>query len=438
MTTFLSVAGQRLVGNIDGFFRSNPGDGTLGLPDMSRVPYVYAPMLEPVGGGLTWVIDQFRGDGLGAFKGSPDGMGALRDVAAGGSNNAYAVEVIPQNTGARQTGATRTPDTVWGPQDFALAVRHPGTSTWDGSTRCYVAFDKTAKTIGIRMTTPSSAGPWDAEIADSAPIALPSAINLWDGNSHWISVGTIGQHVLVTIDNAWAVPFRGPRAYHRNADGSINTSIFSTFPLGGSYGGFDARGTQSWLYGWRALNVVSGDLFFYDYGPLVTQSPNATTFTPTNAISGEPYTITGTVTGSKDGVLLAASSSASFTVTQPYGVICTRWGTSVATGGGLVLRRQDASNYLLLTSTALVKVVAGVSTTITSLPLSINAGANVVVRNTPTYISVYVDGSRYGTVINTTQFAAAAGLGFISPAAGTSQFRYLLLQPLPNPATLPS
>lgn len=434
-----SVPGQRLVGKIDGLFRNSPGDGTLGLPDYSLVPYQYLPMLEPAGGGTTWVIDHNHSASYGAFKGSPDGLGAFRDVSAGGSANAYAVDVIPQVTGSKQTGTPRTPDIAWGPKDFAFALRHSGASTWDGATRAYLAFDSTANTVGMQLTTPAAAGPWDSEIADSAAIPFTgSRPQIWNGQAHNVIASTIGQNVLCIIDGAFAVPFRLPRAYHRNSNGTINTGVFADLPSTGKYGAFDCRGTSTWLYGWTALDSASGDFFYYDMGALTTQVAPTTSYTPSALPSGEAWTLTGTVTASKNGLLLNASSSAFFNVRNPYGYICTKWG-AVATGGGVVFRRQDASNYLLLTSTALVKVVAGVSTTLFTFTLGPwGVDADVVIHNEPSRVTVCVQGVVQNSALSVASFSTATGIGFISPSGGTSQFRYVAFQPQPNTAVVPT
>ena len=432
-----SVPGQRPVGLIDGYLRLDAGDGTLGLPDYSRIPYTYLPALEADVGGTTWSVDEFRPGGFGAFKGSPDGLGAFRDVSAGGAAAAYAVEVIPQATGTKQSGA-RSPDTTWGPQDVALAVRHPGTATWDLATRTYVTLDRTANTIGMRLTTPLSIGSWDAEAADSAAVSLanPGWPQMWDGNAHTISVAAFGQNILCTLDYKIAVPFRAPRAYHRYNNGTLSTVYFSDLPSTGAYGGFDARGTDTYLYEWRMLAAASGDCFYYDLGPLTTQTAPGTTYTPTVLASGEAWSLTGTVSASKNGILLSASSTALFTVPEAHGLICTKWGT-VATGGGVVIRRQDASNYYLVTSTGIVRYTAGTPTTVFTYTTPIAADANVVIYHLPAGVGVYADGVLYANW-GLASFTGATTMGFLSPAAGTSQFRYIAFQPIPNPAVIPT
>ncbi|MFF7198198.1 hypothetical protein ACFZAM_31380 [Streptomyces sp. NPDC008079] len=437
----VAVPGQRSVGTVDAFLRDNPGDGTLGVPDHSPFPYSYVAMLAPDRGDLRWSVDQFRAGESAGFKGAADGLGTLRNISAPGLNyqNAFLVQVLPQTTGTRQapSGAS-TPDTQWGPRDFALAIRHPGNIAWDTSTRSYVAFMQATNSVGMRLTTTQSAGTWDAEVADSAAITLTNASlpQIWDGNVHTISAATFGQNVLTTIDGRYAVPFRAPRAYHRNPNGTINTAVFDNLPSIGAYGGFDTRGTETYLYQWQALDAASGDCFYYDRGPLTVQTPNATTYTPTTLSSGETWVRTGTATGSKDGVLLAASSTLTWTVRAPHGLICTKWGT-VATEGGVLLRRQDAANYYLITSTGAWIYTGGVGTKFATWTTPLAAEDNVVIRNLPSQLVVYVNGIQIGN-FTVGSFSNATGLGLLSPASGSSAFRYIAFQPLPNPVILPT
>jgi hypothetical protein len=437
----LSVPGQVAAGPIDGYLRDDAGDGTLGLPDYSLVPYTYAPMLGPVDSTPQWSIDQYRQARFAAFKGNPDGFGAFRNVGSA-SVGAVSLTVLPQASGTitASPDGSRDPDYTWGPRDFAIAVRHPGAEVWTASSRrAYLAFTQATNSVGMRLTTPSALGPWDAEKADSAALALSSPLpNLWDGNTHTFHVSTFGANVFCLVDGIVGLPFRTPRAYRRKPDGSTDTTVSGSFPLvgSGSYMGFDARGTETYLCRWDALQAASGDFFLYDMGPTVVQPPSTDTYTPAFLASGEAWALTGTVTASKDGVLLAANATASFNVTQPYGVLCTRWGTATAEGG-LVFRRVDANNYYQVTSTGIYHCINGTLTKFHTFTTPLANGSHVAVRNWANQIRVYVNGvSQAFYVAN--YHGTGTGFGFRSPAAGTSQWRYIAFQPLVSDPVFPT
>lgn len=432
-----SVPGQVSAGPIDGYLRDDAGDGTLGLPDCSLVPYAYAPLLGEADSEPSWSVDQFRKGAFAGFKGSPDGFGALRSV--GGARGSAAIAVIPAASGVKDSSpdGSRAADYTWGPRDFVIAVRHPGTASWAAAnTRTYIAFTQATNSIGMRVTTAAAQGPWDAELADSAAIVLTGLVNLWDGNPHTFYVSTYGQNVFCLIDGIIGIPFRAPRAYKRNANGTTDTTVFSNMPSTGNYIGYDCRGLENSLWSWAALQPGSGDFFFHDMGPTVVQAAPVTTATPTTTSSGETWTVTGTATGSKDGLLLAASSTASFTVDQPYGVLTTRWGTATAEGG-LVWRKVDANNHYLVTSTGVWHKIGGTLTRFHTFTTPLVSGNHVAVQNWKDKIRVWVNG-----VSQAFYFAdfhqTAKGVGFLSPAAGTSQFRYIAFQPMVSDPILPT
>lgn len=434
-----SVTGQVSAGTIDGYFRDDAGDGTLGLPDYSLTPYTYRPLLGVKDGSPQWYIDQYRFARFAGLKGSPDGLAALRDTGA--ARGAASISVIPQTSGVVMASpdGSRDPDYTWGPQDFAIAVRHSGATGWftTSNPRTYVSLTQGNNSIGIRQTVPASAlGPWDAELADSAAIALPSAINVWDGNPHSFAVSTFGQNVFCLIDGAFGVPFRSPRAYTRNADGSTNTASYSDMSATGSYMGVDFRGPDSALYQWDALQAASGDLFLHDMGPTAVQAAPSTTYTPSTTPSGETWSLSGTVTGSKDGVLLAANATASFNVDWQYGVLCTRWGTATAEGG-LVWRKVDANNYYQVTSTGIYSCIGGTLTKFHTFTTPLASGTHVAVRNWPGQIRVYVNGVSQA-FYSVSSHATGKGIGFRSPSTGTSQWRYIHFQPLVSDPILPT
>jgi hypothetical protein len=433
-----SVPGQVAAGIIDGYLRDDAGDGTLGLPDYSPVPYKYSQLLGDATSSPQWYLSQFRSTGFAGFKGSPDGYGALRDT--GNVRGAASIMVTPQTTGTitASPDGTRDPDYTWGPRDFAFTVRHPGTLwTPSGTPLAFVALTQSNNTLGMRLTIPASAqGPWDAEKADSAAITIPSAITVWDGNPHTFSLGTFGQNVFCIVDGRWCVPFRSPRAYKRNADGSTNTSVWADMPSTGTYVGADWRGSDTNLYEWDAHMQPSGDLFLYDRGATTVVTPPSTVYTPTTTGSGETWSLSGTVTASKNGILVSANATATFTVAWPYGLLCTRWGTAQAEGG-LVLRMQDANNYYQVTSTGVYYCQAGTLTKFFSFSTPIAANSDVVVKNGPTFVLVYVNGALVAN-LTVSRFTTAAGIGFRSPSTGSSTWGYITWLPLVSDIVLPT
>jgi hypothetical protein len=435
-----SVTGQVAAGTIDGFLRDDTGDGTLGLPDYSLKPYTYSQMLGEETSSPQWFVDQYRNARFAGFKGSPDGYGALRDT--GGVRGSASISVIPQSTGTitASPDGSRAPDYTWAPRDFAFSVRHPGT-IWvqSSAARTYVAFTQANNTIGIRQTIPgagNAVGPWDAEKADSAAITLPTAIKPWDGNPHSYTLSTFGQNVFCLIDNCIGFPFRTPRAYKRNVNGTTNTAVFSDMSASGSFMGADFRGTDTALYQWDALQPASGEFFLHDMGATAVQAAPSTTYTPTTTPSGETWSLSGTVTASKDGVLLAANATASFNVDWQYGVLCTRWGTATAEGG-LVWRKVDANNYYQVTSTGIWSCISGTLSKFHTFTTPLVSGDHVAVRNWAGQIRVYVNGVSQAFYLVTT-LANGKGVGFRSPAAGTSQWRYIHYQPLVTDPVMPT
>lgn len=433
-----SVPGQVVAGLIDGYLRDDLGDGTLGLPDYSPVPYTYAQMLGEESASPQWYLSQYKSGLYAGFKGNPDGYGALRNM--GSVRGAASVYVTPQSSGTitASPDGSRAPDYTWGPRDFAFAVRHPGTLWTSASTsRTYVAVTQGSNTIGVRQTIPGSAlGPWDAEKADSAAVAIPSAINVWDGNAHVFTLATFGQNVFCLVDGVFCVPFRAPRSYKRNANGTTNTGVFADMPSTGSFVGVDWRGSDTNLYEWDAHMQPSGDLFLYDMGPTAVQAAPSTTYTPTTTPSGETWSLTGTVTGSKDGILLAANATASFSVPWPYGILSTRWGPATAEGG-LVFRKQDANNFYQVTSTGVYYCEAGTLTKFFTFSTPLTSGSHVTVKISPTNLRVFVNGSLVAN-LSISRFQTATGIGFRSPSTGTSQWRYISYLPLSNDIVLPT
>ncbi|PPS89496.1 hypothetical protein [Streptomyces sp. MH60] len=430
-----SVPGQVAAGPIDGFLRDDTEDGTLGLPDYSLVPYTYAPLLGDTGSSPQWVIDQFRSDQFAAIKGSPDGYGVLRSTGADRGSVGLSVTLQESGTLAANPEGGRSPDSTWAPRDFVVPVRHSGSDAWTATdVRSYVAFTQAGNSVGMRLTTPAAEGPWDAERADSAAVPLPAAVNLWDGNPHSVAVAAFGQNVFCLVDGTVGIPFRAPRAYRRDPAGWIDTSVSSNLPGTGPYMGYDCRGSGNCLNSWTALQPASGDFFYYDMGALTIQTPPATTYTPTTTPSGETWVKTGTVTASKNGLAITASGSATFDVTWPYGVLCTRW---TGASGAVVFRRVDANNYYQLSSAGIYKNVAGVLTRFHVFTTPPAVGDHIAIRNWADRIQVFINGVSVA-YYSVDSHAGGKGIGFRSSSAGSTQWSYIAFQPMASDAVLPA
>jgi hypothetical protein len=431
-----SVPGQVAAGPIDAFMRDDPADGTLGLPDYSLVPYTYSPLLGAKTSSPSWAIDQYRNARFTALKGSSDGLGVLRSV--GSAQGAAGITVIPQTTGTRTPSpdGSRAAQYIWGPRDFAFAVRHSGSTSWTASNvLAYVALMQSSNSIGMRLTTSAALGPWDAELADSASITLPTNVKVWDGNPHTFYLSTFGQNVFCLIDGVLGIPFRAPRAYRRiPPDGTLDASVFSNLPATGSYMGYDCRGDSNYLYQWDALQPASGDFFFYDMGPTTVQTPPTTTYTPTTTASGETWTLSGTVTGSKNGLQISTNGWATFPLAWPYGTLCTRW---TGATGALVFRHVDNNNYYQVSSTGVYNNVAGTLTRFHTFTTPLVNGDHLAVRNWANKVQVYVNGvsvASYAVGFHST----GKNVGFRSSSGGSTQWSYIAFQPMVSDPILPA
>ncbi|GAA1978788.1 hypothetical protein GCM10009738_66530 [Kitasatospora viridis] len=432
---------QYATGVLDAFGRVTV-DGTLGNPDFSPKPYTYAPALGPSLSSPQWSFGSPSASavlpGWGAKKGSPDGMAALRDV--GSSDGSVLIQLIPQTTGVvldPAWGNGKSAGDVWGVQDFAFCVKHTGSSSYTpGADRYYLAFTRRNQEARMYFGYDASVAPWDVLPSDEAAIPLSGKVNLWDGKRHDILVSQFYSSVVCLVDYKVPLIFNEPRLFYPPTTSFPRQMFF----FGGSYMGVDTRGTDTLLTAWTALQPSYADLFLWHQASRTIEQPSTSTYTPTSLDSSDGrWTVTGTATASKDGVLLASGSSMFVTPNRGSGWLVTRFG-AVAAAGGLVFRRQDASNYLMLTQSGQIQaVVGGTATTIATLPgsTSITAETDVVLRfNGSTLACNLSSGASLGDVANLTTgvpigpyFPQAKGVGLLSPAGATSQFRYFYFQP---------
>ena len=102
-----------------------------------------------------------------------------------------------------------------------------------------------------------------------------------------------------------------------------------------------------------------------------------------------------------------------------------------------MLRKVDANNYYQVTSTGIYHCQGGVLTKFHTFTTPLVSGNHVAVQNFKDRIRVWVNGvsvAYYFASLHTT----ARGIGFRSPAAGTSQWRYIAFQPLVSSIVLPT
>lgn len=450
------VPGQFTSGVIDGFSRDPSTDGTLGNPDFSPLPYSYTAMLEPTTGQPQWTFGSTSassGTLWGAFKGSPDGFGVLRDT---GNNDAstlfrYTADSSPGIVIGPRYGVGASAAQLWSKKDFVVAVRSAGGSS---SPSCYLGFRSSGVARFFRALPTTSVGPWDVEPCDQPSYSLSGKVDLWDGAPHDIIVTQVGLSVMALIDYKVPVLFPSPGTWHYVGTGlpggGVPTGSRYALPNtpGLGYMGIDSRSTSATLSTWTALPSASADTFLWQpaYGP--QDPPSAASYTPAAMTSNQNWTISGTATGSANGVLLASSSSMWCTPFRSSGGwISARFG-SVAPLGGLVFRRLNDFNYLVLTqSGALNAVIGGTANTLFTLPSSIPTDAEVVLRYNATTAAIVVnygaiavgDMANLKTGIDISgQITNGTDVGFVNPPGSTSQFRYLYHQPEYTVPVLPT
>ncbi len=424
-----SLPGQGPSGLVDAFWRDPPGDGSLGTPDFSPVAYTYAPMLTTPPSSPQWVINQADFSNTvhrSATKGVASGEGVVRD--ARNTNMAFSVVVNPGAIVGMVAGGTG-PLTQWAPSDFVIALGLPASPLTGTAFYSYLAFLSAPGTVGVQMSAGTSAAPWQTNPQDLAPQVLP--VSLWDGAWHTLTVSAFGDSIWLLIDNAHILWFPRPQY----TSGSTTTAWS---PLSARYG-LDAASTTFQLGSWTQLMPATGAVF----GWQPTNSSHARLWngptTPAAMDSGEQVILAGSVVASTNGVTLGANSSFLF---SPYsvpstGILTTRWNSSTPSGCGLLLGYADANDYLILTSTALISVVGGVSTTLQTLGTPLSSGSSVAVFGTPTTVQILAAGQSYGTVA-TTQFGQGRQFGVKTSTTGTGTWGALLYQPMPAVIVLPT
>ena len=416
VTPASSLPGQVPSGLVDAFWRDPPGDATLGVPDFSPVPYSYAAMLTTPPTSPQWVINQADLPGAvhrSASKGVASGEGVLRNARS--TNMAFSVTVNPGQV-VPLTGGTGV-QAQWAPSDFVVSLGYPPVPLAAGAFYSYLAFSSATGKVGVQMSTSSASAPWQTSPQDVASLVLP--VNLWDGAWHTLTVAAFGTSIWLMIDNSRALWF--PRPQYTSGGTTTPWSALSTLC------GLDAASTALQLGSWTQLVPASGAVFGWQPAssshPLLWSGPTV----PASMDSGEAVTLSGTVTASTSGVTLGAGASLLFSpyVVPNTGYLTTVWGSSTSSGGGLLLGYADSGDYLLLTSTALVSCVAGVSTTLQTLGTPVSSGTTVVVAGTPGSVQVMAAGQSYGTVA-TGQFGQGRQFGLRGPATGTAAWGAVL------------
>ncbi len=132
----------------------------------------------------------------------------------------------------------------------------------------------------------------------------------------------------------------------------------------------------------------------------------------------------GVSAGKAQASALASSKAFRTLPTASPDVIADVAVTRSAGVGGLVLRYQDASNYLIAyhdgTNAKLDKVVAGVTTNVISAAATYSAGAILRVIMAGTAIRLYYNGAAVGTVQTVTDMAAATTHGLYTTDTGNT------------------
>lgn len=385
------------VGNIDYFLRT-PQTGSLGTADFDFQPYVYAPLAyggtSPFPASPNWSVTTAHT----AVKGSQVGLGPLKNAYH--ANPSFTLQVQVAATGSLTNG-----------DRFVLVTRHTGAT--DGSASlAYLVFDYQSSTVSLGVNN-GTGDPTTYTVASGNSVSLSTAGgNVFDGAAHTITVTTGYQSVGVKIDNSRTYFFR---------DTSIN--------LTGTY------------VGWDTNSAVIGNIFFNAllFNPRVlfdgfNQSISGGSTALGNTDSGTAWTMIaptgGSTLGQTSGILTLTSTSGTGnhigaylpTVVNTMGKTVRAVFTSIPGSGtaGILAHYQDSSNYLLVTATTIIQVLAGTQTTLAThssaivandlITVTLNTGGTLVVQKNTTQVSSVTPGLAIPQNPNVGLYAANAAV----------------------------
>lgn len=396
------------VGVVDYFYRQDAGDGTLGVSDFDFANYTYAPLAfsatGPYPSGPQWYV----GTDHNGYKGVATGLGALKNTYRSNHGVEFGAFIQPASTGNK----------------ICVAVRHGGQT--DGTAAAaYLVLDQAAGTIALGVKT--------------AGASLSTAYTVAGGNSRTLS--SLG---LTPFDGAvhrHQVYISGQTVVYIDGSSTLKTPVYFYDPalhLTGTSTGVDFNSLT-------ALNTVT-------LLPMASYGNFRTTGALTNTASGEVWqTATSgagaAVTVSAPGNLQTIGGTAGYALAYflaPLGaggstgkIVQTQYTGTIQATSGITGRIQDATNYYLVNTTNVTKVVAGTQTVLGSAHSStFVTGDTMQVAFGPTgVIQVYRNGLLVNSVTDTT-FTAQNRFGLGIRAAATANWPYLFVTDTYNSAVV--
>lgn len=384
------------VGNIDYFLRAQGATNDLGVSDFDFQPYLYAPAAyggpAPFATNPNWSINITHT----AQKSTQVGPAALKN--AYNPNASFTVQV-----------QTITPGSLVSGDAFALVARHTGAT--DGSaSSAYLVFDSASSSVSLGINNGNGV-PTSYTVGGGNSVSLTTAGgNVFDGSLHTITVISGYQSLGVQIDSSKPYFFK---------DTSVN--------LTGTYIGFD---TNVSVVG----NIVFSALLF---NPTANFDGFNTTVAATTTLgnndSGRAWNMVTAVgsstvaTGSGVATLTAQAGAGNHigcyvtTVLNTMGKTIRSTMTSVPGSGtgGILVHFTDINNYVLVTATLVIQVLAGVQTTIATHSSAIVANDLITINVTAAgLVTVFKNASQVSSVTPTVTIPQNPNMGlYVANAA---------------------
>lgn len=378
------------VGVLDYFYRSDPGDGSLGISDFDFAPYVYAPMAYSATGPYPPGPQWFVGTDHNGYKGVATGLGAMKNTY----RPAHGLEI-----------ATFTPSGTTNKICFTL--RHTGQT--DGTAAaCYLILDQAAGTISLGLKAAGSSLTTSYTVASGNSLTLSSlGLTPFDGAVHKHQVYVFNQYVMY-VDNSSTL---------KKTVVFFDPAMHST----GNYAGVDFNTSTTALNGVTLLPTTSYARF-------------GSTGALTNLSTGEAWTVS--TSGSGAAVTVSAPGNVQYTgAASGYAMsyfltnsnntgksIQTVWTGTIVANSGIVGRVQDPNNYYMVNSTNITKVSAGTQTNLATHSTAFVSGDTMrVFFGAGGTIQVMRNGSLVSSAVDST-FVSNNRFGLAVRGAGTANW----------------
>jgi hypothetical protein len=382
------------VGIIDYFYHQDPADGTLGNADFDYRPYTYAPLAfssnTPYPAGPQWSV----GTDHNAYKGLATGLGAMKNM------------YTPKQTSVFVTTFTGTGNKV------CIAVRHTG-QTDSSAAAGYLIIDQAANTIAF-ATKAAGALSNVYTVAGGNSVSLATLpYTLFDGLAHGHMITVSGNYVMYA--DSFQTPFFTPVFFY---DPALNAT--------GTYVGIDVNATTTKFNYLAFLPPHSFDNFRVT-GAL-SNAPTSEPWWPVNSGAGAASTVSVAgnlqITGASGGYSLNYILT---TNNSDLKAVRTKWGAGTPTTAmGMILCYVDPNNYYFCNNSQVLRVLAGVTTTLATY--SSNMVATDLMLVTHTAVGG-IQVSRNGVVVATTSDTSPAMLasnrfGLGVRGVGVANFAY--------------